>query len=238
MCYLLQTHHDRKRCEYIKNSCLRACGWISSVGVAQNQEKTWRRPELERGREGGGINRAVSEGERGWLAAEEERESELFELPVAVRIFSPSSPSALLRLRTTRTDSHTRRGSSRWTYLRATGVRSSAEDKTHAQEPYMEQTLSLNSVSRSTLLDDDALTCLLCLVSLLHPGAVCGYCCRLRTSHSGWLVRSVTGMFWPVPEERTCALRFLYGTNVLRYLYQGACWLNRIWQEHLKWGSE
>lgn len=162
----------------------------------------------------------MREREANWQ--QRKRETELFELPVAVRIFSPSSPSALLRLRTARTDSHTRRGSSRWTYLRATGVRSSAEDETHAQEPYMEQTLSLNSVSRLTPPGDDALTCLLCLVSLFHPGAVCGSCCRLGTAVGLCGLSQECFDRCQRNEHVLYAPRFLYGTNALRYLYQGA----------------
>lgn len=53
----------QKSCRYIRSSCLHACGWISSVGVAQNHEKTWRQSGYGE-REGGGIHGAVSEGER------------------------------------------------------------------------------------------------------------------------------------------------------------------------------
>lgn len=144
------TRPDKKGCGYIKSLRVHACGWISSVGVAQTQEKTWRQTEWvwREGRRGNsqchywGRERLTSSRGR-----ERERERASLWTPSSCQGFQSSSPGALLSRRTTKTDRHTQRGFSRWTYLHATGVRSSAEDKTQAQAPYMEQTLSLNSVS-------------------------------------------------------------------------------------------
>lgn len=73
------TCHDRKICSYIKSSCLHACGWISSVGVAQNQEKTWRQTEWSWGEERRGNSQCRYWGERegNWQQKKGERERAL-----------------------------------------------------------------------------------------------------------------------------------------------------------------
>lgn len=141
------------------------------------------RVDLERGKEGESTVQLVRERE----ANQQQRkgESELLNSQSLSGFLAHLPRCALVSARHKNGHTHTRRGSSRWTYLRATGVQSSAEGKTHAQGPFMEQTSSLNSVSHLMLLFDNALTCLCCVEPLFHPRAVCGSCCRFCVAHSG-----------------------------------------------------
>lgn len=116
-----------------------------------------------------------------------------FELTVAVRIFSTPARSLLPRRALVCPHCKHRlwyapRSSNRWTYLRTPGVWKSAEDQPKRTAPYMEQTLTLDSVS-VTVKSGNVSVC-------LHLSAVLW--CHLYLTHSlaGSIISPSLGSLW------------------------------------------